>query len=234
MTTAVYFDLDGTLCTYDEPFEAMFQRTVSPYGTPTNGAYDAYVEHLLDAVDRCEPNPYRRAFETIVTEHNFEVDATPATLAADYCDREVDATITTAGATEVLESVAATNPTGIITNGDGEQQRAKLECHGLDGRVDEVLVSNEVGVRKPDRELFATAKDRLPADDYVYVGDSYEEDIVGARDAGFQTVYVTGAGGSAVEEPAAADAVVEGVGKLRDPGSVPGSLPGVLEDVFVS
>ncbi|WP_049912936.1 HAD family hydrolase [Natrialba hulunbeirensis] len=234
MTTAVYFDLDGTLCTYDESFESLFRQTVSPYDIPTATAYDAYVEHLLDALDRCEPDPYRRAFETIVTKHDLEADVTPATLAADHCEREVDATVTTPGATQVLESVAATNPTGIITNGDGEQQRAKLERHGLDDRVDEVLVSNEVGVRKPDRELFATAKARLPADDYVYVGDSYDEDIIGARDAGFRTVYVTGAGESDVEESAAADAVVEEVGELRDPGLVPGSLPGVLEDVFVS
>ncbi len=30
MTTAVYFDLDGTLCTYTAPFETQFETTVAP------------------------------------------------------------------------------------------------------------------------------------------------------------------------------------------------------------
>lgn len=223
MTTAVYFDLDGTLCTYDESFESLFRRAVSPHGTPTDAAYEAYVERLLTALDRCEPDPYRRGFETVAEE--IDLDATPAALAADYCDIEVDATVVTADAKRVLDTVAATNPTGIITNGDGEQQRAKLEFHGLDDRVDEVLVSNSNGVRKPDRELFELAKARLDADEFVYVGDSYDEDIVGAREAGFRTVYVDG-GSIAAEDAAAADGIVSSVGELLDDDSLPAALEG--------
>ncbi|WP_306057963.1 HAD family hydrolase [Natronococcus wangiae] len=226
MTTAVYFDLDGTLCTYDVPFEEQFATTVSPYGEPTDAAYDAYVGRLFDALEACESEPYRRAFEAVA--ETAELEATPAALARDHCETELEASVVSADATRVLERVAETNPTGVLTNGDGSQQRAKLDRHGLDELVDEVLVSNDVGVRKPESEIFDLARARLPADDHVYVGDSYEEDIVGARSAGFGTIYVdeTGSGTDGID---AADAVVSSVGELLDPNSLPAAIGAPFE-----
>jgi len=69
-------------------------------------------------------------------------------------------------------------------------QRRKLEEHGLDDLADAVVISNEVGVRKPNPQIFETAKERLPAESYLYVGDTFEEDIAPAREAGFETVYI--------------------------------------------
>jgi len=69
-------------------------------------------------------------------------------------------------------------------------QRRKLEEHGLDDLADAVVISNEVGVRKPNPQIFETAKERLPAESYLYVGDTFEEDIAPAREGGFETVYI--------------------------------------------
>ncbi len=125
-----------------------------------------------------------------------------------------------AAAKRVIERVAMTHPTGVLTNGAGHQQRAKLERHGLEAVVDAVIVSGDVGMRKPDRRIFDRARRALPADDYVYVGDSYEEDIVGARDAGFRTVYVVEDGGKGAATDAA-DAVVSSVDDLLEPDLLP-------------
>lgn len=102
----------------------------------------------------------------------------------------------------MFETVAARHPTGILTNGHGPTQRAKLAEHGFDDLVDAILVSNELGVRKPVPGIFEEARERLPADTHVYVGDTYEEDVVPARDQGFETVYV---GDGDHEAPVAAD-----------------------------
>ncbi|WP_265111520.1 HAD family hydrolase [Halosolutus halophilus] len=221
MTTAVYFDLDGTLCSYDVPFEAQFETTVSPYGEPTDAAYEAYVDRLFDALENCEADPYCRAFEAVAEQ--IDLDATPHTLAREHCETELEASVVTASAKRVVERVATTAPTGILTNGDGRQQRSKLERHGLAEPVDEVIVSNSVDVRKPDRRIFELAKARLPAEDYVYVGDSYEEDVVGARSAGFTTVYVNETG-SETGDADAADAVVSSVDELLEPAALPASV----------
>ena len=56
--------------------------------------------------------------------------------------------------------------------------------------MDGVVVSNELGSRKPSTDIFEEAKKRLPAETAIYVGDTFEKDIVPARSAGFDTVYV--------------------------------------------
>ncbi|WP_238709455.1 HAD family hydrolase [Natronorubrum halophilum] len=173
---------------------------------------------MFDALERCKSDPYRRAFAAVT--ETGDLDASPATLAAEHCETELEATRVSAAAKRVIERVAMTHPTGVLTNGAGHQQRAKLERHGLEAVVDAVIVSGDVGMRKPDRRIFDRARRALPADDYVYVGDSYEEDIVGARDAGFRTVYVVEDGGKGAATDAA-DAVVSSVDDLLEPDLLP-------------
>ncbi|WP_254768208.1 HAD family hydrolase [Salinilacihabitans rarus] len=221
MTTAVSFDLDGTLLRYDVPFDEQFATTVSPYGEPTDDAYEAYESRLFAALERCEPAPYRRAFEAVV--ETVDLDAPPATLAREHCETELAATTVPDGARRVVERVAAEYPTAVLTNGDERQQRAKLERHGLADVVDAVIVSGAVGVRKPEPRIFEIASERLPADEHVHVGDSYEEDVCGARAAGFRAIHV--AGESADADGDAADAVVPRVAALADPDSLSLSLP---------
>lgn len=69
-------------------------------------------------------------------------------------------------------------------------QRRKLEAHGLEHLVDEIVVSNRIGARKPAAEISEHAKSKLAAETFVYVGDFLEEDVVPARTHGFETVYV--------------------------------------------
>src|SRR5690606_31963125 len=61
-----------------------------------------------------------------------------------------------------------------------------LERLGLKRRFDFVLTSAEAGWRKPHPRIFALALEALdvPAERVAYVGDSYDDDVLGARDAG--------------------------------------------------
>jgi len=56
-----------------------------------------------------------------------------------------------------------------------------------------VLVSEAVGWRKPHSKIFEEALRKLgvPAEETVYVGDSPDEDIKGAKTAGMRTVFVS-------------------------------------------
>lgn len=55
-----------------------------------------------------------------------------------------------------------------------------------------VLVSEDVGWRKPNRKIFQEALRRLgaKAEETVYIGDSPLEDICGAAQAGMRTIFV--------------------------------------------
>lgn len=65
-----------------------------------------------------------------------------------------------------------------------------LASYGL--RFDGVICSGMVGVAKPDRRLFDAALELagVSAAETLHVGDSYEEDVVGARAAGIEPVLL--------------------------------------------
>lgn len=69
---------------------------------------------------------------------------------------------------------------------------AQLAFLGLDGHLDAVTFSAEVGWRKPSRRIFAAALSALgtTAERTVMVGDSVAADIAGAHAAGMRAVLI--------------------------------------------
>jgi putative hydrolase of the HAD superfamily len=68
---------------------------------------------------------------------------------------------------------------------------------GLTPFLDAVVTSASVGVRKPGAEIFerALVLSGAEADDAVHVGDSVEDDVVGARAVGIEPVLIRRDGG---------------------------------------
>jgi putative hydrolase of the HAD superfamily len=83
-------------------------------------------------------------------------------------------------------------PMGLITNGDGKQQRAKIEKFGLDAYLSTVVISLEVGFAKPDKAIFQLAARQGGAriSDCVYVGDRLETDALGSQRAGMSGIWL--------------------------------------------
>ena len=81
--------------------------------------------------------------------------------------------------------------TAIISNGHSDVQSAKIEITGLRDFVDRVVISEDVGLRKPDARIFQLAAERLgvtPAS-CIFVGDNPEADVRGAEVAGLRGVF---------------------------------------------
>jgi putative hydrolase of the HAD superfamily len=68
--------------------------------------------------------------------------------------------------------------------------RREIEEFGVAERVDTIVLSGEVGVRKPDPAIFLKALSELDvsADDAMFVGDKLDSDIRGAAEVGMVTV----------------------------------------------
>ncbi len=68
--------------------------------------------------------------------------------------------------------------------------RRELEELGVAGRVDEIVLSGEVGARKPAPAIFERALQALDVDplDALHVGDRLVDDIAGAAAVGMTTV----------------------------------------------
>lgn len=81
---------------------------------------------------------------------------------------------------------------GVITNGDGEQQRAKLAALGLAGRLEVIVVSGEAGFAKPDPRIFRLAAERLglAPERCFYTGDRLDIDARAAQAAGMRAAWL--------------------------------------------
>jgi putative hydrolase of the HAD superfamily len=80
---------------------------------------------------------------------------------------------------------------GVVSNADGRVRRL-LEDAGLAPRLDVVVDSAEVGIEKPDPRIFLAATRRLELEPAAcaYVGDIYDIDVVGAREAGMEPILI--------------------------------------------
>lgn len=81
----------------------------------------------------------------------------------------------------------------VVTNGNVQQQERKLEVTGLDGHVDGWVISEGVGLRKPDPEIFRLAARRAgrPLDGAWMIGDTADADITGAVNAGIDSIWLS-------------------------------------------
>lgn len=79
----------------------------------------------------------------------------------------------------------------IISNGFIEVQHRKLHSAGIAHYFKRMVLSDEIGINKPDRRLFDYAlqvTDSL-ADETLIIGDNYDADILGAMHAGWGQIY---------------------------------------------
>ncbi|MCC0695929.1 HAD family hydrolase [Clostridioides sp. ES-S-0048-02] len=89
---------------------------------------------------------------------------------------------------------------GIITNGPSSHQRMKLKQLNIEKWVDEenIFISSEVGFSKPDINIFRLAEKFMGLDraNTYYIGDSYKNDVVGAKKAGWKSIWMNRRGNS--------------------------------------
>ena len=83
---------------------------------------------------------------------------------------------------------------GIITNGPSEHQWSKIEALGVERWIDKenIIVSGDYSINKPDVRIFEIMQEKLqlPNDFLYYIGDSIENDIVGANNAGWKSIWI--------------------------------------------
>ncbi len=95
------------------------------------------------------------------------------------------------GVIPMLEGLADRYSLGIITNGFSNVQSGKMAVTGLSRFFHTVVVSEDVGVHKPNAEIFRIATERagVRPEESVYVGDNYLWDVRGALHAGLRAVW---------------------------------------------
>ncbi len=98
------------------------------------------------------------------------------------------------GALELVEKIKREIPNSriyIVTNGVTINAMGRIVSTGLDKFIDEVFVSEDMGVTKPSREYFDMVLDKTgePRESCIVIGDSLTSDMLGAKNAGMSSVW---------------------------------------------
>lgn len=185
---AVLFDWDDTLCGAEPHRYAFAQQVAAEYGIDLHpaevyagfaeagdsaaGGWGAFIERLPDALGI--PAPHR------------------ATFVARYQQRDTVKTFQLFD--DVLSAfdrlVGHGFRVGVISNNDEVADRVR-ELN-VEHRVEIVVSPLTFGVGKPDPRIFAEslAMMRVEPRQALYVGDSFDHDVVGARAAGLTPVLI--------------------------------------------
>ena len=92
----------------------------------------------------------------------------------------------------LLADLKANYKLGLLTNGPSDIQWEKIKALGFDQKFDAVIVAGDVGIYKPDVRVFEILLEKLSltAEHSLFVGDSYDADILGAHRAGMYTAWI--------------------------------------------
>ena len=97
-----------------------------------------------------------------------------------------------AGALALLERLRGRARVAVVSNNMQAEQEAKLELLGMAGLIDALVVSERVGVAKPEPAIFHAALRELGCEPAhgVMLGDSWAADVLGARAAGIRAIWL--------------------------------------------
>ncbi|MDO6525593.1 HAD family hydrolase [Motilimonas sp. 1_MG-2023] len=94
----------------------------------------------------------------------------------------------------LLASLGQRHSLHLLTNGSSLMQREKIAQAQLAPYFSKIFVSAEVGLHKPDPEVFRQCMAGFHARDCVMIGDDFARDMIPAKKLGMKTVWVNAAG----------------------------------------
>ena len=199
MVKAILFDLDDTLFSLRGCEAQALRRTLSGAGMQAmmpadfSQRYAKISSGYWAARDADDDSQYTRdqvielSWRDFLASLNLDLSRAPE-LAKAFWAAFCAANALNPGARETVDSLAEHFRLGMITNGYSDSQRGRLAAAGWRDRFDPLLISEEVGLAKPDARIFEMALERLElgAEEVMYVGDSLSHDREGCLRAGLR------------------------------------------------
>lgn len=204
----VFFDLDRTLWDFDAAAEVAFEMIYDKYNLKSLGIPSAHdfheTYHPINAKmwelyreDKITKDFLcRERFVQPLAVYDIHDVELADNLGRDYEYHSPRIIRLIPGTMELLDYLKPKYHLHLITNGFQEIQHTKLGGSGMEPYFETLTVSEEVGVKKPNPEIFrfALRKANATAEESIMIGDEMEVDIDGARAAGIDQIFFNAAG----------------------------------------
>ena len=203
---AVLFDVYGTLAGFDPPREQIQSQALEHFGLEVTGSGIDAGYHMADAfmtrqnatkpvrtMNGNEQREFFARFEQLVLQgagHKVDL-ALAAEIWFEVRKQEYRITLFP----DVIDGLDRIRSSGLIvgvvSNMNSTAQRL-CDDMGLTGHVDFAVTSGEIGVEKPDPQIFEAAliKADVSAEESAFIGDQLESDIFGAEQAGIRPILI--------------------------------------------
>ena len=198
MVEFLFLDLDDTILDFHKAEHIALSKTLRYFGLePEEAVLARYSQINRQHWERLERKELTREqvlvgrFAVLFEEYQIRVD--PEKVARKYEDFLSVGHYFLPGAEEAVKHLSQKYKLYMASNGTAKVQAGRLSSANISHYFQEIFVSQEIGVNKPDKLYFDRCAERIPGYDpekAMIVGDSLTSDIQGGINAGIRTVWV--------------------------------------------
>lgn len=200
----IFFDLDHTIWDFDRnaeetlhelyfrySFDHIFnsptsETFIATYTTNNHRLWDLYHHGKID-----KPTLRKLRFADTFTQLGVNPELFPVAFEEEYLEICPTKTNLFPNAHETLGYLQDRYTLHLISNGFKEACEKKLEHSKLAPYFDTIVISEIVGINKPDRRIFehALKNGKAIKEEAVMIGDNIDADVRGAQNAGLDAIF---------------------------------------------
>ena len=190
----ILFDLDGTLLDNAASFDWAYRTMQMLFPTSFSAANCPTKEDLI-ALYRAKEENKGELLDAYCKKTGWEPERSPEYIASFWCSLYLDRSVLYPESIPLLHYLRKKGyRLGLVTNGDLTRQNRKILTSGIDKMVDVCVISDAVGVAKPNPGILYIALEKLHASipTTLFVGNSPDTDILAAKNAGMDSFLILG------------------------------------------
>lgn len=197
---AFLFDVDDTLYNQIQPFERAYEKLFGQKHTEIEKIFavsrrysdEVFEDAMKGKITLEQSHIYR--IQRALKDFDIEISDEKALKFQEfyqYFQMHIGLSQTMV---ELLEKCVEKHDLGVITNGPSNHQWNKVHALGIERWIpkEHIIVSGDCEFTKPDRRIFDLALERMGFDreNCYFVGDSIENDMVGAANANWKSIWM--------------------------------------------
>jgi putative hydrolase of the HAD superfamily len=190
---AVLFDLDDTLTDRSRSIERLAGRFIEQFEPDLEGCGIDEVIRVIHGGDRGGYAPREELGAHLQTSLPWRKRPSIEHLAEFWRGNFPRCNVERSGVSSTLQTLHQRGlKLGVISNGSTDSQNTKLEVMGIRHLFSVVLISEEVGIKKPDPRIFRMGLEKLAvnASEAIFIGDNPVLDVAGAMAVGIRAVWL--------------------------------------------